>query len=669
MSSGSSPDLEKLLRERFGFREFKPGQREAIEATLAGKRVLLVQPAGWGKSLVYQMVAAVRGLTVIFTPLRALMRDQVKKARRYGLRAALLNSDQSLEEQEAVLREAAEGRLELLFIAPERLDNEQWKAYVSRLPIRAVVVDEAHCVSVWGHDFRPNYRRIVKLVRLLPAATPVLAVTATATSRVEADIREQIGEATELLRGPLVHPNFVLRVVRVKGESEKLAWLAHLVQQYEGTGLVYCATQPMTELVAEYLNSVGIKAEYYHAKRNKEERLQIERALMENRCKVIAATNALGMGLDKPDLRFVIHTEFPASPLHYYQEIGRAGRDGQRADLVLLYDPTDEDIQQHFIDHNKPTAEAYRQVYELLMQKALRANEILLETGLSQTAWRNIRMDLEDQNALICDEDRFFRAKPGVKLDFSLNDRLRSAKREELEAMLKYAQTSECRMVFLRRYLGDANAEPCGKCDNCAGVDSSRPSDTLLRQALELARNPRLHISNKFAKQPIYAGGYALDYYMGTRTGAAIHSAKYEGGGTLPDWLVGASAELIRRKYPLAELDGLTFVPPSNSGGLVEDFAARLSRALGLPLLRVLRKARQTRPQKQCTNREQKKVNLKDAFEIAQGHNLAGLSLLVVDDVCDSGVTLAEVGRVLKRAGVKTLYAFTLAKTRHTDDQ
>ncbi|MER3481212.1 MAG: RecQ family ATP-dependent DNA helicase [Meiothermus sp.] len=668
MSPGFSPDLEKLLRERFGLQDFKPGQREAVEAALAGRRVLLVQPTGWGKSLVYQMVAAVRGLTVVFTPLRALMRDQVKNAGRYGLRAALLNSDQSPEEQEAALREAAEGRLELLFIAPERLDNALWKAHVPQLPIRAVVVDEAHCVSVWGHDFRPDYRRIVNLVRLLPAAIPVLAVTATATSRVEADILAQIGEATELLRGPLVRPNFVLRVVRVAGESGKLAWLAHLVQQYEGTGLVYCASRPMTELVAEYLNSIGIKAEYYHAGRD-EERLQLERALMENRYKVIAATNALGMGLDKPDLRFVIHTEFPASPLHYYQEIGRAGRDGQRADLVLLYDPADQAIQQRFIDGNKPAAEAYRRVYGLLMQKSLREREILLETGLSQRAWRNIRSDLEDQNALIRDEAGFFRARPGVELDFSLHDRLRSAKQEELAAMLEYAQTGECRMAFLRRYLGDADAEPCGRCDSCAGADSSRPSDTLLRQALELARNPRLHISNKFAKQPIYAGGYALDYYMGTRTGAAIHSAKYEGGGTLPDWLVEASAGLIRRRYPLAELDGLTFVPPSNSGGLVEEFAARLSAALGLPLLRVLCKVRQTRSQKSFTNRTQKSANLKDAFGIAQGHNLAGLTLLVVDDVCDSGVTLAETGRVLRRAGAKTLYAFTLAKTRHADDQ
>ena len=435
MSPGFSPDLGKLLREQFRLQEFKPGQREAIEAVLAGRRVLLVQPTGWGKSLVYQMIAAVRGLTVVFTPLRALMRDQVKNAGRYGLRAALLNSDQSPEEQEAALREAAEGRLELLFIAPERLDNALWKAHVPRLPIRAVVVDEAHCISVWGHDFRPDYRRIVNLVRLLPAATPVLAVTATATSRVEADILAQIGEATELLRGPLVRPNFVLRVVRVVGESDKLAWLAHLVQQYEGTGLVYCASRPMTELVAEYLNSVGIKAEYYHAGRD--ERSQLERALMENRYKVIAATNALGMGLDKPDLRFVIHTEFPASPLHYYQEIGRAGRDGQRADLVLLYDPADQAIQQRFIDGNKPAAEAYRQVYELLMQKSLREREILLETGLSQTAWRNIRSDLEDQNALIRDEDGFFRARPGVELDFSLHDRLRSAKQEELAAILR----------------------------------------------------------------------------------------------------------------------------------------------------------------------------------------------------------------------------------------
>lgn len=669
MNPVPSPDLEKILQHRFGFGQFKPGQREAIEAALAGRRVLLVQPTGWGKSLVYQMIAAMRGLTVVFTPLRALMRDQVRSSvGRYGLRAELLNSDQTPEEQEAVLKAAAAGGLELLFIAPERLDNSLWQQYVTMLPIRAVVVDEAHCISIWGHDFRPDYRRIVNLIRGLSAATPVVAVTATATQRVEGDILAQLGETAELIRGSLLRPNFRLRVVPVSGESDKLAWLAHLVGQFDGTGLIYCASRAMTELVSDYLNAVGIGAEYYHAGRE-EERLELEQALMENRYKVIAATNALGMGLDKPDLRFVIHTEFPASPLHYYQEIGRAGRDGRRADLVLLYDPADLSIQQRFIDSSKPSAASYQSVYSLLLEQSLCEKDILLKTGFSQTVWRNIRRDLEDQNALIRDESRYFRARPGIELDFSAHDRLRAAKREELGAMLEYAQTPDCRMAFLRHYLGDPDPEPCGNCDRCRGQDAHGPTDDLRRRALAFAQNPRLDIPNQFQKQPLYVGGYALDYYMGTKVGQAIKNSKYEGGGPLPAWLVKASVDMVRRRYTLSELNGIVFVPPSRSDGLVEVFAGKLAAALNLPLIHALKKVRVTESQKSMINRVQKTANLSGAFGVIQGINLSGRVLLVVDDVYDSGVTLAEAGRVLRKAGAKALYAFTLAKTRHSDDQ
>ena len=310
-------DLKATLQTRFGFSAFREGQEAAIRAALEGKRVLLIQPTGWGKSLVYQMIAALRGLTLVFSPLRALMRDQVRQAtERFNLRADTVNSDMDDETQRAVLERAAQGELDLLYIAPERLQNLLWQEFQTRLPIRAVVIDEAHCISIWGHDFRPEYRRIVNLVRLLPREVPVVAVTATATRRVEQDVREQIGEPFHVLRGDLMRPNLRLRVIHTASEAEKLAWLAHLLDYLDGTGLIYTATRHSSELVAAFLQAQGYPVRYYHAGLS-DERVELEAQLQRNALKALACTNALGMGLDKPDLRFVIHYETPASPIHY----------------------------------------------------------------------------------------------------------------------------------------------------------------------------------------------------------------------------------------------------------------------------------------------------------------------------------------------------------------
>ncbi|MCX7993801.1 MAG: DEAD/DEAH box helicase, partial [Fimbriimonadales bacterium] len=278
-------DLLGLLRTRFGFPAFREGQEEAIRAALEGKRVLLVQPTGWGKSLVYQMIAALKGLTLVFSPLRALMRDQVRQANeRFGLRAETVNSDMDEEAQRLALERAARGELDLLYIAPERLQNPLWQEYQSRLPIRAVVIDEAHCVSMWGHDFRPEYRRIVNLVRLLPREVPVVAVTATATPRVEADVRTQIGEPFHLLRGRLMRPNLCLRVIATESEAHKLAWLAHLLQTLPGSGLIYTATRHSSEIVAQFLTARGLPVRYYHSGLG-EERPALEEQLLRNALK------------------------------------------------------------------------------------------------------------------------------------------------------------------------------------------------------------------------------------------------------------------------------------------------------------------------------------------------------------------------------------------------
>ena len=520
-------DLKATLQTRFGFAAFREGQEAAIRAALEGKRVLLIQPTGWGKSLVYQMIAAMRGLTLVFSPLRALMRDQVRQAtERFNLRADTVNSDMDDETQRAVLERAAQGELDLLYIAPERLQNLLWQEFQTRLPIRAVVIDEAHCVSIWGHDFRPEYRRIVNLVRLLPREVPIVAVTATATRRVEQDVREQIGEPFHVLRGDLMRPNLRLRVIHTASEAEKLAWLAHLLDYLDGTGLIYTATRHSSELVAAFLQAQGYPVRYYHAGLS-DERVELEAQLQRNALKALACTNALGMGLDKPDLRFVIHYETPASPIHYYQEIGRAGRDGIESHCILLADPDAIDTQRSMIRNSRPDRQAYLRIYTLLQTEPMRERDLLLATGLPQHTTRAILYDLQDQGLITRDTQRYYRAISRHAPSFEQYDALLQAKLAELQAIVDYWETPDCRMRYLCRFLGDEAATVCGQCDTCTGETLAPPPPALQRAAEAFAFHPPLNLDKCLCVRfstcaPLRAGGNhrGLPLHNGVSVGA-----------------------------------------------------------------------------------------------------------------------------------------------------
>ncbi|MFN3690733.1 MAG: RecQ family ATP-dependent DNA helicase, partial [Fimbriimonadales bacterium] len=475
------------------------------------------------------------------------MRDQVRQANeRFGLRAETVNSDMDEEAQRRALEGAARGEIDLLYIAPERLQNPLWQEYQRRLPIRAVVIDEAHCVSVWGHDFRPEYRRIVNLVRLLPPEVPVIAVTATATPRVERDVRAQVGEPFHLLRGGLMRPNLRLYVVPAENEAHKLAWLAQLLRILPGSGLIYTATRHSSEIAAQFLQAQGLPVRYYHAGLG-EERAALEQALMQNTIKALVATNALGMGLDKPDLRFVIHYETPASPLHYYQEIGRAGRDGHDSYCILLAHPDDLEIQHALIRSSRPPREQYHTIYSLLQTEPLRERELMLRTGYTQTATRTILYDLQDQGLIARDSERYYRALSDQPVRFDEYDALSQAKQDDLQRMVDYWSLTVCRMQYLCRFLGDEQAQLCGVCDVCTGERLPEPDATLRHAATMFEFHPPLNIDAKYKKEPLYVQGVALSFYGGTVIGETIKQCKY---GTprqpFPEWIVERSASLIR---------------------------------------------------------------------------------------------------------------------------
>src|SRR5690625_2219000 len=359
------------LKKTFGFDQFYDEQWETINLLFQGQRVLLIEKTGFGKSLCYQFPATqFKGLTVIFSPLIALMRDQVNNLKRRGIKAEFINSHRTSEENSQTIQEAINGKIKILYIAPERQNNQEWINATREMNLSMVVIDEAHTISIWGHDFRPAFRRIINLIKQLPDSFPVLATTATATKRVQIDIEQQVSGNIRTLRGNLIRKNFQLYTITVKSEDEKFLWLAEHLSQIEGNGIIYTGTRINTEIYSRWFDYIGIKATEYNAGLDAASRKEIESGLMNNKWKAIISTNALGMGIDKSDIRFIIHTQIPASPIHYYQEIGRAGRDGKPAKIILFYNDTkdingieeDYKLPKSFIDGGRPNINKYQKV-------------------------------------------------------------------------------------------------------------------------------------------------------------------------------------------------------------------------------------------------------------------------------------------------------------------
>lgn len=469
--------------------DFKDGQWEAIEAVVNGRqRVLLVQATGWGKSMVYFLSTrllrnAGAGPTLIISPLLALMRNQLAAAERLGLRAVTINTTNQ-DAWEESMRRVRDNEVDLLLVSPKRLANESF-LQSCLLPvadrIEFLVVDEAHCISDWGHDFRPDYQRIDRILAQLPPNVAVLATTATANNRVVTDVMAQLGSNTQLQRGPLARPSLSLQTVALKGRAARLAWLSEAICRLPGSGIIYTLTKRDAHRVTEWLVSQGIDARTYHGGVGDEDddgqptvgREELEEMLLENRVKALVATNALGMGFDKPDLSFVIHFQAPQSIVHYYQQVGRAGRSINKAVGVLLSGDEDEEINDYFINQAFPPERQVRRVLKALedADDGLSVPSIAQEVNLRESQITKVLKTLSVASSALAVKQgpRWYRTLNSYAPDDQRVGRLTGQRREEWEQVQAYLGTDECLMRFLGEALDDPGATDCGRCANCLG--------------------------------------------------------------------------------------------------------------------------------------------------------------------------------------------------------
>ncbi|MBW0117451.1 RecQ family ATP-dependent DNA helicase [Pseudonocardia abyssalis] len=686
-------------------------QWTAIHALVAlRKRALVVQRTGWGKSAVYFVATALlrqdgAGATVIVSPLLALMRNQIDAAARAGIRAATVNSANTAD-WERTYDAVEAGEVDVLLVSPERLNNPDFRDRVlPRLTASAgmLVVDEAHCVSDWGHDFRPDYRRLRALIAELPDGIPVLATTATANDRVVVDVTEQLGlSAGEplVLRGSLDRESLRLSVVKLRTAADRLGWLAAQMDTLPGAGIVYTLTIQAAEEVAEFLRERGHPVASYTGKTPPEERLAAEGDLLANRVKALVATSALGMGFDKPDLGFVVHLGAPASPVAYYQQIGRAGRAVDRAEVVLLPGHEDQDIWRYFASLAFPPEPVVRQTLRVLGPDPLSTAAIETRVDLSRTRLEMLLKVLDSDGAAKRVKGGWVATGEDWVYDEERHRRIADARKAEQQAMLGYLDTDRCRLVFLREQLDDPGAEPCGRCDVCAGtvwstdVESGAAeaaAERIARPGVEVAPRKQWPSGMKDLDVPasgkIPAGelaeagrviGRLSDIGWGTRLRALLDPEAVPDDEFGPDIDPETGEPVSSTDLPVPKdvLDAVVRVlagwgweqRPVGVVGIgsrtrphqLDHLARRISDIGRIPLLGTLVPAG-PRPESHA-NSAQRLAAVWNAFE-EPSFALPDGPVLLVDDVIDSGWTMTVAARLLRRAGAGSVLPFALAQS------
>lgn len=685
----------QLLRTAVGTSKvnFREGQWEAIDALVnEGQKLLVVQRTGWGKSSVYFVATRIlrdrgAGPTIIISPLLALMRNQIEAAERLGISAVTINSSNP-NDWESIRKKLVANEVDAILISPERLANETFMTEFLQPvagSIGLMVVDEAHCISDWGHDFRPDYRRLVSILQQMPPKAPVLGTTATANDRVVEDILTQLGDIA-VLRGSLVRESLVLQTIKLPDQASRLAWLAEYIPNLQGTGIIYVLTKRDANLVSRWLQENGIDAQAYFSgieadgfEDSNSYRMHLETQLLNNELKALVATIALGMGYDKPDLGFVVHYQAPGSIVGYYQQIGRAGRAIDQAFGVLLSGREDTEIHQFFRRSAFPKESDVDDILEILeehdgLSVPKMETELNLRRGQIQQALKFL--SVESPSPVIKEGPKWKRTPVEYALPQERIDRLTNMRESEWEEVRGYIDSKTCLMNYLQEALDDQVSGPCMKCEICSGEEPipSAVADDMILKAQEFLHHTEMPIKTKVqvpaGAMPIYgfSGNLPQDLRAEegrvlSRWGDAVYGrwvADDKHNNHFRDELVQAVAEMIEMRWkPQPAPTWLTCVPSLKHHQLVPDFAARLAQALDLPFIPCITKTEHNEAQKAQQNKFHQYHNLDGAFAITD--DVEEGSLLLVDDIFDSGCTMTIIAALLRQAESGPVFPVALA--------
>ncbi|MBR1691628.1 MAG: ATP-dependent DNA helicase RecQ [Lachnospiraceae bacterium] len=680
-------ELNEELRSCYGEdAKFREGQAEAILGVLQGERTLVVQKTGWGKSLVYFLATKILrrnkgSITLIISPLLVLMNNQVDAANKLGLQVRTIHSDNK-DDWDKIMNELNANKVDALIISPERLANESFmELFIKRMAVNIglFVVDEAHCISDWGHDFRPDYRRIVDIVRMLPSNIPVLATTATANNRVVADIKKQLGEGLHISRGSLMRESLAIQVIELNSKEERLAWITDHIDMLQGTGIVYCLTVRDCKLVHKWLQKNGVTSECYYSNidnAEQKDKNEIISKFMKNEIKVLVATVAFGMGFDKADISFVIHFQKPGTVVAYYQQIGRAGRAIQKAYAILMCGSEDDEINNYFIESAFPTEELMNEIVKTLREHpGIRQADIEKYINMKPAKIKACLKYLLVNGDIYKEKSVYYKAAREWKPDLEKSGKITEVRKAELRQMNDFVKISECYMKYIAHILDDDYAIDCGKCSNCQGT----PLFPTIVSAAEVAKaqqfikedfniiEPRkkwpsgkkIHDKNAIESDFICQTGRVLSNYGDAGWGKLVARGKYE-DGCFDDRLITASYDILKDFVKENDIKWVTNISSRRRPELVKDFAEKLALRLGLIYKDVICKKTDTVCQKELNTSYLQFHNAFDSFEVSEALKE---NVLLVDDMVDSRWTFTVCGYKLIEKGCGKVFPFALANT------
>lgn len=682
-------DIEKkahdILNKLYGDgSKFRDGQYDAIYQTLTNKRTLVVQKTGWGKSLVYFVCTKIlrdqkKGVTIVISPLLVLMQNQLDAAEKLNLKCGLLNST-TIDSRDKILNDIKENRLDLVLITPETLFSNDVLDTIKQTNIGLFVIDEAHCISDWGHDFRLQYSRLNQIIRLLPENIPLLGTTATANDRVIDDLKHQFGQNPHISRGSLRRDSLNIEVIKLRNRADRYTWILKALQKLENTGIIYCLTQRDCEYVSDFLNKNNISARPYYSKANSENEMNENINLFQqNKIKVLVATIKLGMGYDKGDISFVIHFQLPSNIVSYYQQIGRAGRAIENAYIFLMSGPEDQKIIDHFINTAFPQFDEVNEILTYLKQNTdgVSVNKLLSVLNIKLNRLSKALSFLENDNAIYKEKSKYYISAKKYIYKQEYYDKITQLRIKERNQMIELLNTKQCYQKFIINALDDNSDVDCMKCSNCLKksildieiTDSDREIAQIYLNSIHLEIIPRkkwalTSKTTQTAIKHLLTEGICLSKIEDPGYGSIVRY-DIENKNDIRDEIVYKSASLLKeyiKKYNITHITNI----PSNSSNTAYIFAKKLSKKLNIKYIDTLYKIGNTK-QINMQNSSYQCMNAINSYKLIENIEIPE-NILLVDILIDSKWTLTVCSNLLGEAGARNIFGYVLADISNRGD-